>query len=69
MDGTQLARLREEELETRARKLERHCGELLAYGASVEQLQAVIRARRAVERELRLLRGHQMAGLAPDEAC
>lgn len=50
------------ELETRTLQLERHCEALLANGADAEQIRAVMRARRALNRELEglRLRLHQM---------
>jgi hypothetical protein len=44
------------ELETRRLQLERHCEALLANGADGEQIRAVMRARRALGRELDGLR-------------
>lgn len=44
------------ELETRTLQLERHCEALLANGADAEQIGAVMRARRALNRELEGLR-------------
>jgi hypothetical protein len=44
------------ELETRTLQLERHCEELVSAGADAEQIRTVMRARRALSRELRALR-------------
>jgi chemotaxis regulatin CheY-phosphate phosphatase CheZ len=44
------------ELETRSLQLARHCDELVARGADGEQIRAVMRARRALSRELDGLR-------------
>jgi hypothetical protein len=44
------------ELETRSLQLERHCEVLVANGADGEQIRAVMRARRALGRELEALR-------------
>ena len=44
------------QLETRRMQLERHCEALLANGADGEQIRAVMRARRALGRELADLR-------------
>jgi len=44
------------ELETRSLQLKRHCDALIAGGADVEQIRAVMRARRALSRELGDLR-------------
>jgi len=44
------------ELETRRLQLERHCEALIATGADGEQIRAVVRARRALGRELDGLR-------------
>jgi hypothetical protein len=44
------------ELETRRMQLERHCEALVAAAADAEQIQAVMRARRALGRELEGLR-------------
>lgn len=44
------------ELETRTLQLERHCEALLANRADAEQIRAVMRARRALNRELEALR-------------
>jgi hypothetical protein len=44
------------ELETRGLQLERHCDALVARGADGEQIRAVMRARRALTRELETLR-------------
>jgi hypothetical protein len=44
------------ELETRSLQLERHCDALVAGGADGEQIRAVMRARRALSRELEGLR-------------
>ena len=44
------------ELETRSLQLERHCDALVASGADGEQIRAVMRARRALSRELDGLR-------------
>jgi hypothetical protein len=44
------------ELETRSLQLERHCDALVAGGADGEQIRAVMRARRALSRELDALR-------------
>ena len=44
------------ELETRSLQLERHCDALLAGGADGEQIRVVMRARRALSRELEALR-------------
>ena len=40
------------ELETRILQLDRHCEELVARGADAEPIRAVMRARRALNREL-----------------
>jgi hypothetical protein len=44
------------ELERRALRLDQHCAALLSHGASTEQLQAAVGARRGLERELQTLR-------------
>ncbi len=44
------------ELETRSLQLKRHCDALIAGGADGEQIRAVMRARRALSRELGDLR-------------
>jgi hypothetical protein len=44
------------ELETRSMQLERHCEALVAGHADAEQIQAVLRARRALSHELQRLR-------------
>jgi hypothetical protein len=44
------------ELEMRSLQLERHCEALVAGGADGEQIRAVMRARRALRRELEALR-------------
>ena len=44
------------ELETRSLQLKRHCDALVAGGADGEQIRAVMRARRALSRELDELR-------------
>ena len=44
------------ELETRRLQLERHCEALVANGADGDQIRAVMRARRAIGRELEGLR-------------
>jgi hypothetical protein len=44
------------ELETRSLQLERHCDALVAGSADGEQIRAVMRARRALSRELEGLR-------------